>query len=244
MQAGARRTAPAKHTQMVAVATAPSLDSVLANIGNTPLVPVEHNLFAKLEGHNPGQSIKDRALSSMVRAMLEDGRLDPDADTIMLVTSGSAGVSLLSLHDSLRSAGLGMDAVIVMPAAYAHKVIPSEIQETEGVKVYHSAADLVADSEPANGAQKVLLLEGTFLEAMAEAKALAAEENWSVLDQHYDANGLLAHRETVEEILHQMPGVTDVVCTTGTGATAAGLRRFLPDHVKVHSRPGTFPHFF
>ena len=74
-------------------APTPSLEEVLRNIGNTPLVKLDEQIFAKLEGHNPGQSIKDRALSSMVLAMLADGRLDPDADSLCLVTSGSAGVS-------------------------------------------------------------------------------------------------------------------------------------------------------
>ena len=219
-------------------APTPSLEEVLRNIGNTPLVKLDEQIFAKLEGHNPGQSIKDRALSSMVLAMLADGRLDPDADSLCLVTSGSAGVSLLSLHQSLRAAGLQMDVVVVVPAAYAHKKVPSEILETPGVQVYRSGAELAASSGTPCGAQKVLLLEGTFMEVMEEAKALAVDEEWRVLDQHYDDNGLLAHEQTVREIMRDCPGVTDVVCTTGTGATAAGLRRFLPEHIQVHARPG------
>ena len=79
------------------------------------------------------------------------------------------------------------------------------------------------------------------MEVMAEAKVFAAEEGWRVLDQHYDDNGLLAHEATVRELMRDCPGVTDVVCTTGTGATAAGLRRFLPEHIRVHARPGTQP---
>ena len=79
------------------------------------------------------------------------------------------------------------------------------------------------------------------MEVMAEAKGFAAEEGWRVLDQHYDDNGLLAHEATVRELMRDCPGVTDVVCTTGTGATAAGLRRFLPEHIRVHARPGTQP---
>ena len=39
------------------------------------------------------------------------------------------------------------------------------------------------------------------------------------------------------EILQQCPDVTDVVVSTGTGATAAGLRKFLPTHITIHSRP-------
>eukprot|EP01050_Picozoa_sp_SAG11_P011262 SAG11_NODE_1181_length_5595_cov_2.955604_3_plen_292_part_00 len=227
--------------EVLARESAPSFQQVLSSIGNTPLVKLDDGIFAKLEGHNPGQSIKDRALSSMVLAMLADGRLDPEADSLCLVTSGSAGVSLLSLHKSLRAAGLQMDVVVVVPQAYAHKPVPSEILSTPGVQVYRSGEALIADAGKPCGAQKVLLLEGTFMEVMAEAKGFAAEEGWRVLDQHYDDNGLLAHEATVRELMRDCPGVTDVVCTTGTGATAAGLRRFLPEHIRVHARPGTQP---
>jgi len=57
-----------------------------------------------------------------------------------------------------------------------------------------------------------------------------------VLDQHFDINSMLAHKSTAMELLAQMPSLTDVVVSTGTGATAAGLRTFLPDNVTVHSR--------
>lgn len=224
--------------EMLKRQSTPSFEKVLSSIGNTPLVKIDTGMFAKLEGHNPGQSIKDRALSSMVLAMLADGRLDPDADSLCLVTSGSAGISLLSLHKALRSAGLQMDVVIVVPQAYAHKPVPSEILATPGVQIYRSGEALKAAAGTTCGAQKVLLLEGTFMEVMAEAKEFAAEADWRVLDQHYDDNGLLAHEATVRELLRDCPGVTDVVCTTGTGATAAGLRRFLPEHIRVHARPG------
>ena len=238
VQAAAARSPKPLSRKALARQSTPSFEQVLSSIGNTPLVKLEDGIFAKLEGHNPGQSIKDRALSSMVLAMLADGRLDPDADSLCLVTSGSAGVSLLSLHKSLRSAGLQMDVVVVVPQAYAHKPVPREILATPGVQVYRSAEALKAASGKSCGAQKVLLLEGTFMEVLAEAKEFAAEEDWRVLDQHYDDNGLLAHEATVRELLRDCPGVTDVVCTTGTGATAAGLRRFLPEHIRVHARPG------
>jgi enamine deaminase RidA (YjgF/YER057c/UK114 family) len=45
-----------------------------------------------------------------------------------------------------------------------------------------------------------------------------------------------AHQTTAMELVEQLPGLTDVVCATGTGATAAGLRAFLPEHITVHSR--------
>merc|ERR1719203_19456 len=58
-----------------------------------------------------------------------------------------------------------------------------------------------------------------------------------MVDQHFDAHAVQGHKSTALEIMQQCPEVTDVVCATGTGATAAGLMQFLPAHVKVHSRP-------
>merc|ERR1712232_676040 len=66
---------------------------------------------------------------------------------------------------------------------------------------------------------------------------LAKEHGWAVLDQHFDDNSMHAHQSTAEEIFAQLPHITDVVCTTGTGGTAAGLREYLPAHVNVHARP-------
>lgn len=57
-----------------------------------------------------------------------------------------------------------------------------------------------------------------------------------MLDQHYDRNSFLAHKSTAREILRDVPHVTDVVVATGTGATAQGLREYLPERVRVHSR--------
>merc|ERR1719261_1663966 len=74
------------------------------------------------------------------------------------------------------------------------------------------------------------------MEVMEAGQILAEREGFAILDQHYDQNSMLAHESTAMELLDQIPGVTDVVCATGSGATAAGLRKFLPEDVTVHSR--------
>src|SRR3989337_4466538 len=74
--------------------------SILDAIGNTPLVELSHmspqpgvNIYAKLEGHNPSGSLKDRIALYMVRAAEESGELTPDR-TILEPTSGNTGISL------------------------------------------------------------------------------------------------------------------------------------------------------
>jgi cysteine synthase len=73
---------------------------VLDQIGNTPLVPVrklnpnpEVELWAKLEGCNPGGSVKDRIALSMIEAAEEAGQLRPGM-TILEATSGNTGIGL------------------------------------------------------------------------------------------------------------------------------------------------------
>lgn len=203
-------------------------------IGRTPLVRVESSLWAKLEGHNPSGSYKDRTLGSIVLNMFASGKLAPQNDTLCLVTSGSAGLALAELQKSFVGSGVCLNVIIVMPAAYAHKSIPKQIIEMDCTTVYEGSASLLENMQPGIN---VLLEDGAFIDVLAQTKTLAAEMKWKMLDQHFDATSTDGHFSTVKEILHQCPQVTDVVCATGTGATAAGLMKHLPDHVNVHSRP-------
>ena len=95
----------------------------------------------------------------------------------------------------------------------------------------------LADGEEVRSRFDLIYADGVFIDILAEYQESAKEADWVMLEQHYDSNSMLGHRSTAEEILQQCPDVTDVVVSTGTGATAAGLRRFLPDKVSVHSRP-------
>ena len=89
---------------------------VLDSIGNTPLVKLETlntnprvNVFAKLEGNNPGGSVKDRIAIYMVRGAEEAGRIKK-GDTILEATSGNTGIGL-----AMVGAALGYKVVLVMP---------------------------------------------------------------------------------------------------------------------------------
>lgn len=208
-------------------------------IGSTPMVKISDRIHAKMEGESPGGSLKDRTISALVLNAFVDGRLKFQGDILMLVTSGSAGYSLVKVKQALEAVrGLELDVVIAMPKAYAHKETPAAIISLDGVKTFEGADALLADMQVApKGQARVLLLDGVFMEVMAESKELAANEGWQMVDQHFDAHAVKGHRSTALEIMHQCPQVTDVVCATGTGATAAGLMKYLPSNVKVHSRP-------
>lgn len=204
-------------------------ESVLASVGNTPIQEIDSGVFAKLEGFNFSGSIKDRAVLSMVLKMIESGKLE-DGSTLALTTSGSAGVSLVMIQEALREeVGIDIRVVIVMPKAYEEKVTPQRMLDMGAHKAYNEPAAIVPT--------QILFLDGPFVDVMQQASWMAKANGWSVLDQHYDANGMIAHKSTAMELMLQVPDLTDVCVGTGSGATAAGLRAFLPDTVKVHSRP-------
>ena len=221
---------------------------VFNQVGNTPLVEIEENIYGKLEGHNPGGSLKDRTLSSILLHMICEGKLKAKGDTLCLVTSGSAGVSLRSIHEQITSGtGVQFDVVVVIPRAYAEKPTPSTLTKQCGSNVYFDLEERNAavaeerkgliDGKNLKSRFDLIYADGLFIDVLAEYQENAKEADWVMLEQHYDSNSMLGHRSTAEEILQQCPDVTDVVVSTGTGATAAGLRRFLPDTVSVHSRP-------
>jgi len=203
-------------------------DSILSSVGNTPITQIEPDVWAKLEGFNFSGSIKDRAVTNMVLNMFADGKLQ-DGSTLVLITSGSAGLSLAHVQKALQEdCGVDLRTIIIMPKAYQQKAACQKMIAA-GVSTFYDQADAEAQSQ-------LLLLDGVFMDVMKEGKALASDNGYAVLDQHYDDNSYLAHKNTAMELLSQMPDVTDVVCATGTGATAAGLRSFLPADVVVHSR--------
>jgi len=95
---------------------APAVDDALALIGHTPLVrlrrvspPGGGVVFGKLEAHNPGGSVKDRAALSMVELAEREGKLRKGS-TLIEATSGNTGISL-----AMIAAVRGYKCVVVMP---------------------------------------------------------------------------------------------------------------------------------
>ena len=90
--------------------------SILDQIGNTPLIEVKNiiskknvRLFLKLEGKNPGGSVKDRAAFNMISEALNRGDIKK-GDTLVEATSGNTGIALAFI-----SRLLGLKMVIIMP---------------------------------------------------------------------------------------------------------------------------------
>ena len=85
-------------------------------IGNTPLVelqyiPVNKNvtLYGKLEGNNPGGSVKDRAAYGMIKGALDRGEIKP-GDQLVEATSGNTGIAL-----AMMARIMGFNMTLIMP---------------------------------------------------------------------------------------------------------------------------------
>jgi cysteine synthase B len=188
------------------------VSSVLDLIGDTPLVDVSAlspnpavRILIKLEGHNPGGSIKDRIALSMVEDAEKDGRLLPGA-TILEPSSGNTGIGL-----ALVARIKGYHLKVVLPSNVS--VERRQLLEVWGAEVIDSPA-----AEGSNGAVRM-------------AQRIAAEHpEWVFLYQYANPANPKAHYEgTGPEIWRDCPEVTHLVAGLGTSGTLLGVGRFLKE---------------
>ena len=181
-----------------------------AVIGNTPLVLLEHinpnpgvKLYAKLEGQNPGGSVKDRAAYYMIKTAMEENVIGK-GDTIIEATSGNTGIAL-----AMIAAIYGINIVLVMPSSAT----------PERVKTMR-----------AYGAEVVLTpAEKTIEYSRTWAQEQADEKGYVILDQFNNPNNRRAHIETTgPEIWRDTEGqVTHFVSSMGTTGTITGTSTYL-----------------
>jgi cysteine synthase B len=181
-------------------------------IGNTPLVDVSQlspnpnvSLLIKLEGYNPGGSVKDRIARSMILAAEADGSLTP-GQTIIESSSGNTGIGL-----ALVSRARGYKLKIVLP----ENVSPERKQLLE---IYGAEIIPSPGGEGSNGAIKV-------------AQKLAADhDDWWYPYQYANPANVAAHYEgTGPEIWRDCPEITHFVAGLGTSGTLLGVGRYLKE---------------
>ena len=190
----------------------PAYESVLDLIGNTPLVDVSVlspnprvRILAKLEGQNPGGSVKDRAAKYMVDEAVKDGRLVP-GQVILESSSGNTGIALAMIA-KMR----GNPFKVVLPENVS-------IERRQLLQVWGAEIIPSPDSEGSNG-------------AMRRAQALAAEHpDWFFPYQYGNPANPKAHYEgTGPEIWRDCPEITHFVAGLGTAGTLMGVGRFLKE---------------
>jgi cysteine synthase B len=181
-------------------------------VGNTPLVELERlspkpkvRLFGKLEGNNPGGSVKDRPALSMIEAAEARGELRPGVRLIE-PTSGNTGIAL-----AMIACAKGYELELVMPEnSTAERV---QTMEAYGAKVTLTSA------------------AGSMEAAIDYARAKVAEGGYLMLDQFSNPDNWRAHyRTTGPEIWRDSAGkVTHVVSSMGTTGTIMGTSRYLKE---------------
>ncbi len=195
--------------------------SVIDCIGNTPVVDVSVmspnpavRILAKLEGQNPGGSVKDRVALSMIEAAEADGTLQRDT-TILEPSSGNTGIAL---------------ALIARLRGYPVKVVLPENVSSERRDLLEIYGAEIIDSPGAEGSNG----------AVRRAERLADEHpEWAYLCQYANEANPRAHYDTTgPEILADCPDITHFVAGLGTAGTLMGCGRFLKQHkpgVKVYA---------
>ena len=194
--------------------------NIVESIGNTPLVELPRlspkpdvRIYAKLEGHNPTGSVKDRVAKSMIEAAEAEGAIEP-GHTILEPTSGNTGIALAMI---CRRKGYPLR--VVMPS----NVTP---ERTSLLRMY--GADIVYSpgDQGSNGAVAMAL-------EMAEADA----SYYMPYQYGNEANPSAHYNGTALEILEELDEVAAFVAGLGTGGTLMGnARRFkqeLGDGVKI-----------
>ena len=183
-------------------------------IGHTPLVELPQlspnadvRLFAKLEGHNPTGSVKDRIARSMIEQGELDGRLRPGM-TILESSSGNTGIALAMIA---RLKGYALR--VIMPDNLTPE--RAELLSVFGAQIEYSPGELGS-----NGALR-----------LASTIASADPERYFYPFQYGNpANPEAHYLTTAPEIIADVPGIDVFVAGLGTGGTLMGVGKRLREH--------------
>ncbi len=189
---------------------------LLDAIGNTPLVQITSitpnpnvTILAKLEGNNPGGSVKDRPARQMLLAAEASGELTPDK-IILEPTSGNTGIAL-----AMIAAARGYRIKLVMPACVS-------MERRSVLEAYGAEIVLSPGCEKTDG-------------AIRQAHRIYAEdpERYYMPNQYDNLNNPKAHELTTgPEIVAQTGGtLSHFVAGMGTGGTLMGTAAYLRNHV-------------
>ena len=193
-------------------------------VGNTPIVELKNiptnknvKIYCKLEGQNPGGSVKDRAALGMIGAALERGDIKA-GDKLVEATSGNTGIALAMIA-KLK----GLHMTLIMPE--------------------NSTAERIQTME-AYGAEVILTkAEGTIEYSRTVAEEMAATGEYYMLNQFGNPDNYKQHYKTTgPEIWKDTKGeITHFVSAMGTTGTIMGVSRYLKEQNPNIQIVGTQP---
>lgn len=186
---------------------------VLGLIGNTPLVKINHltapedaSIWAKLEGYNPGGSVKDRIGLSMIEAAERDGDLKPGS-VIVEPTSGNTGIGL-----AMVAAVKGYRLILTMPDTMS-------MERRQSLQAYGAELVLTEGKKGMKG-------------AVEKAEELRRSNPDYFMPQQFEnsANPDIHRKTTALEIIQDLGAVPDgFVAGVGTGGTITGVGEVLKE---------------
>ncbi len=187
------------------------MTSLEKTIGNTPLIKLQRltpegsEIWLKLEGNNPGGSVKDRAALSMIQMAELRDELYP-GDVLIEATSGNTGIAL-----AMIAAMKGYRLKLLMPENMS-------IERQAAMRAYGAELMLVTREMGMEGARDL-------------AREMAARGEGKVLDQFNNPDNPLGHYTTTgPEIWQQSAGrLTHFVSSMGTTGTITGVGRYLKE---------------
>ncbi|MEM6396920.1 MAG: cysteine synthase CysM [Bacteroidota bacterium] len=187
------------------------MHNLISLVGNTPLVDLsallpedsEVKLYGKMEGQNPGGSVKDRAALGMISGALERGEISIDTHLVE-ATSGNTGIAL-----AMIAAQYGIKITLLMPEN-------STIERVKTMRAYGAEVVLTP-------AEKTIEYSRKLAEEMAASgdyhllNQFGNDDNWRA---HYRTTGPEIWRDTNEQVTH-------FVSSMGTTGTITGTGRYL-----------------
>ena len=186
--------------------------TLLDFIGNTPLVELKVinknknvKLFAKLEGHNPGGSVKDRAAYGLIKGAIERGDIKPGMKLIE-ATSGNTGIALAMIARLMN-----VDIEIVMPENSTRERVLT-------MKAFGATVTLTSESVGMEG-------------AIDYAESKVKQGGYLMLNQFANEDNPMMHYKTTgPEIYRDTNGtITHFVSAMGTTGTIMGVSKYLKE---------------
>ncbi len=178
-------------------------------VGNTPLVELVHlntsknvRVFAKMEGHNPGGSVKDRAALNMIKSAIDRGDIQ-SGTTLIEATSGNTGIALAMIAGTYS-----IPIELIMPSNATK-------ERTQTMEAFGA---------------KVILLDT--IEACRDyAEEKSQQSGYYMLDQFANKDNYLAHYKSTGPELWEMTNgkITHFVSSMGTTGTIMGTSMYLKE---------------
>ena len=188
------------------------MSSLLNLVGNTPLVKLKNifqkpnvTVYGKLEGNNPGGSVKDRAAFNMIKSAIDRGELKPGTKLVE-ATSGNTGIALAMIASQFK-----IDITLIMPES-------ATVERVKTMKAYGADVILTPAEKTIEYSREYatyLVKQGGYL----NLNQFANPDNWGA---HYKTTGPEIWKDTDQKITH-------FVSSMGTTGTIMGTSRYLKE---------------